>query len=433
MSDATRMQGRSVQGQPRLHYFPPYPSLTLQLDAGILLILPQSMTTHALERFQINPHGRMARGPGAYQLAWLNAEDGGIARPIRDFYNNTRHGGASRLTDQEMIAWLQAQVKDGRFAAFWFQREAQPILMNPAAVAPVPAPAAAQNIAQWSLRQKIIAMFMAVPSHLAGSAKAQFEAFLTPQNLALLTGFFALIAAVQAAPVADAVVDAMLTGLAWAMYGWAGLVAVRDLIEAIIKAGRAQSQADINQAAEMAASALAILGVTLFLKRLTDRVKVNSGAGPKQVEEPEPALKSTAPASTAPDPPAALSPAEQAKAWQSGGGKYPQVDNWQNIILKKGTIVYGGTPGQSNFYTTKEAMQTFGSSQSNIFGALQVAPHPDFGFRPEMTAYEITEDTPAATSTALANSQISAGGAQQFFIPNYSTVLKPLFSVPLSP
>jgi filamentous hemagglutinin len=141
-------------------------------------------------------------------------------------------------------------------------------------------------------------MFLAVPSHLAGAARAQFEAFLTPKNLALLAGFFVLVAAVQAAPVADAVVDAILTGLAWAMYGWAGLVAVRDLIEAVIKAGRAQSQADIDQAADLAASALVVLGVTLFLKKLADRVKVENATGPKPAEEPEPGSGSqTKPAS----------------------------------------------------------------------------------------------------------------------------------------
>jgi hypothetical protein len=262
----------------------------IRLPTGILLILPQSMTTHGLERFQINPHGRMVRGAGAYQLAGLNAADWDIVWPIRDFYNDTQNGGASRLTDPQMIAWLQAQVKDSWFAAFWLQDEYElgQALVSPAAAAPVPAPAPAQTVAKWSIREKIIAMFLAVPSHLAGAARAQFEAFLTPKNLALLAGFFVLVAAVQAAPVADAVVDAILTGLAWAMYGWAGLVAVRDLIEAIIKAGRAQSQADIDQAADLAASALVVLGVTLFLKKLADRVKVENSTGPKPAEDPEP-------------------------------------------------------------------------------------------------------------------------------------------------
>jgi hypothetical protein len=60
--------------------------------------------------------------------------------------------------------------------------------------------------------------------------------------------------------VADAVVDAILTGLAWAMYGWAGLVATRDLVKAVSDAARAKSQPDIDQAAQEAASALVVLG-----------------------------------------------------------------------------------------------------------------------------------------------------------------------------
>jgi len=290
MSEAPTMRGQQPQKRDRLYFHPPHPWLTIRLHTGVLLILPQTATTHALERFQINPHGHMVRGAGAYQLAGLNAADWDIVWRIRDFYNDTQHGGASRLTDPQMIAWLQAQVKDSWFAAFWLQHEYElgQALVSPAAVAPVPAPAPAQTVAQWSLREKIVAMFKAVPSHLGAAARAQFEAFITPQNLALLAGFFVAIAAVQAIPGADAAVDALLTGLAWAMYGWAGLVATRDLIEAVIKAGRAQSQADIDQAAVLAASALIILGVTLFLKKLTDRVKVNNGTGPKPAEDPEP-------------------------------------------------------------------------------------------------------------------------------------------------
>ncbi len=433
MSEAI-IKGQQTQKRDRLYFHPPHPWRALRLHTGTLLVLPQSSTTRALERFQINPHGRMAEGIGAYQLSRLNPADWDTVWAIRDFYNDTQHGGASQLRDPQMVAWLQAHVRDGWLAAFWLPDEWElgNAAMSPAEVTPVLAPAG-QAVAQWSIRHKIIAMFQAVPKHLSGAAKAQFEAFLTPENLALLAGFFVLVAAVQAAPVADAVVDAILTGLAWAMYGWAGLVATRDLVQAVIGAARAKSPADIAQAAQEAASALVVLGVTLFLKKLADRVKVENSTGPKAVEKPEPATKPAAPAATAPDPPATLSPAEQAKAWQSGGGKYPQVDDWQNITLKKGTVVYGGTPGQSNFYTTEEAVQASGNSQSNLFSSLQVAPHPDLGFRPGMTAYEVTEDTPAATSTALANSQISAGGAQQLFIPNYSTVLNPLFSVPLKP
>jgi hypothetical protein len=156
MSETIGTRGAQGYGQTRHFFHPPYPTLTIRLPTGILLILPQSMTTHGLERFQINPHGRMVRGAGAYQLAELNAADWDIVWPIRDFYNDTQHGGASRLTDPQMIAWLQAQVKDSWFAAFWLQHEYElgQALVSPAAVAPVPAPAPAQTVAQWSLREK---------------------------------------------------------------------------------------------------------------------------------------------------------------------------------------------------------------------------------------------------------------------------------------
>ncbi len=300
MSDVGNVTGRPVQRRDRLYFHPPHPWLTIRLHTGILLVLSQSATTHALERFQINPHGRMAGDAGAYQLARLSAADWDTVGAIRDFYNHSQQGGAFQLRDPQLIAWLQAQVRGGWLAAFWFQGMAElgQAVMNPAEVAPVPAPAA-QAVAQWSIRHKIIAMFQAVPSHLSGAARAQFEAFLTPKNLALLAGFFVLVAAVQAAPVADAVVDAILTGLAWAMYGWAGLVAMRDLVKAVIDAARAKSQSDIDHAAQEAAGALVVLGVTLFLKKLADRVQVENSTGPKPAE-PEPPPKPAAKPSSLP-------------------------------------------------------------------------------------------------------------------------------------
>ena len=64
-------------------------------------------------------------------------------------------------------------------------------------------------------------------------------------------------------------------------------MATRDLVQAVIGAARAKSQADIDQAAQEAASALVVLGVTLFLKKLADRVKVENSTGPKAAK-PDP-------------------------------------------------------------------------------------------------------------------------------------------------
>ena len=97
MSEAITMRGQQTPKRDRLYFHPPHPWLTIRLHTGILLVLPQSATTHALERFQINPHGRMARGPGADQLARLSPADWDVVWLIRDFYNDTQQGGASRL------------------------------------------------------------------------------------------------------------------------------------------------------------------------------------------------------------------------------------------------------------------------------------------------------------------------------------------------
>ena len=119
-------------------------------------------------------------------------------------------------------------------------------------------------------------MFMAIPRHLAGAAREQLVAFLTPENLALMVGVFAIVVGVQAIPGADAVADALIAAIAWAMYGWAGLVAAKDLIEALVDTVRAQSQEEIEHAAGLAADALVTLGVTLFLKRLAERARATA-------------------------------------------------------------------------------------------------------------------------------------------------------------
>jgi hypothetical protein len=120
--------------------------------------------------------------------------------------------------------------------------------------------------------------------------------------------------------------------------------------------------------------------------------------------------------------------ANVASSWQ-GKGKYPGVDNWRNTTLKKGTIVYGGTPGQSEFYTTKTAFNRCPKKGDIVGRRLQVEPHRKYGYRKEMTAYEVIEDAPAARSVAKANPQFGEGGLAQVYVPDYQTKLKPLYKV----
>ncbi|REF27267.1 RHS repeat-associated protein [Xenorhabdus cabanillasii] len=124
------------------------------------------------------------------------------------------------------------------------------------------------------------------------------------------------------------------------------------------------------------------------------------------------------------------SPSEFARSWQ-GQGEYPGVDRFKDITVKKDTILMAGAPGQGNFYTTVSAIERSGFSQEGVFKGLQVMPHPQFGYRPGMTAYRVLEDTPAAFGIVRANPQHGAGGLPQIVIKNYEGILEPLYSVKL--
>ena len=101
------------------------------------------------------------------------------------------------------------------------------------------------------------------------------------------------------------------------------------------------------------------------------------------------------------------------------------------LVIREGTIVYGGAPGQSNFYTTSSAAERTGGSADKLFQGLQVGKHPTHGYRPGMTAYEVAEDTQAAFGRALANPQHGDGGLPQIVVRDYQSVLRPVYSVPL--
>jgi len=54
-----------------------------------------------------------------------------------------------------------------------------------------------------------------------------------------------------------------------------------------------------------------------------------------------------------------LAPSEFARSLQ-GNGLYPGKDVYRDITLGKGKIIYGGAPGQSEFYTTKSTLENKG-------------------------------------------------------------------------
>ena len=122
------------------------------------------------------------------------------------------------------------------------------------------------------------------------------------------------------------------------------------------------------------------------------------------------------------DPCIGKNPAAWARQWQ-GHGAYKGRDNWTNTILKANTIIYGGVPGQSGFYFDEDTLKKSGDSKSKLGELLQILPHRQFGYRPDVQAYRVKKDTCVATSIASGQDKkiFGQGGGQQFFLSDFKT------------
>ncbi|MGK5025457.1 RHS repeat-associated core domain-containing protein [Janthinobacterium sp. RB2R34] len=122
------------------------------------------------------------------------------------------------------------------------------------------------------------------------------------------------------------------------------------------------------------------------------------------------------------DPCIGKNPAAWARQWQ-GHGIYKGRDTWTNTVLKANTIIYGGLPGQSGFYFDDSTLQKSANSKSKLGELLQILPHRQFGYRPDVQAYRVKKDTCVATSIASAQDTkiFGQGGGQQFFLSDFKT------------
>jgi len=100
--------------------------------------------------------------------------------------------------------------------------------------------------------------------------------------------------------------------------------------------------------------------------------------------------------------------------------------------IPKGSIVYGGTPGQTAWYTNAETLLTTHLEREATWNALQVAPNPVLGYRPSVRAYRVLEDLVVPAGNATNNPALGAGGGWQYFIKQYSHKLSPIrgFNLP---
>jgi hypothetical protein len=121
-----------------------------------------------------------------------------------------------------------------------------------------------------------------MPAHLA----YQVEAFLTPENLALMTGTVVIWAGSHFFGVGE-VVDVGLLLVGAFFIGWSIESVVRDLIEFGTTAVSAKSDAELDHAAQAFASALVTAGVTavmaILLRRGAKQLQAARGATVSEV------------------------------------------------------------------------------------------------------------------------------------------------------
>ncbi len=120
----------------------------------------------------------------------------------------------------------------------------------------------------------------------------------------------------------------------------------------------------------------------------------------------------------------------KAKRWQ-GSGNYPGVDAWEVFEISGNTKLYGGLPGQSEFYSVEKSLLDVNYDKVKYWQNLQVAPHPTFGFRPKVGEYTVNTLIKVAVSKTLANPKYGQGGAWQVFVNDYPKKITFVKEIPL--
>jgi hypothetical protein len=110
-------------------------------------------------------------------------------------------------------------------------------------------------------------------------------------------------------------------------------------------------------------------------------------------------------------------------SWQ-GQGDYPGVDDWTTAKIPGNFDLYGGLPGQSEYYTISQTIAGSDTIMVGYWESLQVKAHPQFGYRSIVGVFDIINDSiVVAISKTLANPQYGAGGAWQIYVGNFDEVL----------
>ena len=128
-------------------------------------------------------------------------------------------------------------------------------------------------------------------------------------------------------------------------------------------------------------------------------------------------------------------PVEIAKSSQ-GDFPYTGVDEYQNILLKKGDILFAGEPFPTGYMVSEKTITDVGNNATKLFEGVQVKPYYVRGmdsaeYRKIMGAYKFNEDINLATGITLSNPQFGPGGLTQYFVPDFQEAVHNKFIVPI--
>ncbi len=110
-------------------------------------------------------------------------------------------------------------------------------------------------------------------------------------------------------------------------------------------------------------------------------------------------------------------PSQLARSWQ---GTYPYfgVDNYVDVTITKGTVLFRGEPNGTEFFTTRNAIEQSERNATKLFEGLQVRESKKYGYKSQMVGYVFKENTIGAYGRAVSNTDFGKGGLEQYFIPN---------------
>jgi hypothetical protein len=111
-----------------------------------------------------------------------------------------------------------------------------------------------------------------------------------------------------------------------------------------------------------------------------------------------------------------------------------KADSFRTCTLKAGDTVYGGRPGQGEWYMDRQTFEVANLDAVALWQSVQVPPRERHrGHRPEIMEYRVTRDVTVACGTARNNSVVKTengsmytgeGGGYQYHIPGFEYVLE---------